>query len=42
MAEPDFFSKASFASNTGKMDQNWVKNRIFLNLLIRLVFNFSL
>ena len=29
MTEPDFFRKTSFAPNTGKMGQNWTKNRVF-------------
>ena len=28
-----FFRKTFFASNTGKMDQNWTQNIFFLNLL---------
>ena len=29
VTEPDFFRKTSFASSTGKMGQNWTKNRDF-------------
>ena len=35
----DFYRKTYFTSNTGKTDQSWAKNWIFLNLSKRLVFN---
>ena len=40
VTEPDFFRTTYFAANIGKMGQNWAKNRGFLNLLKKLVFNF--
>ena len=40
VTEPDFFRKTSFAPNTGKMGQDWPKNRVFKNLLKKLVLNF--
>ena len=35
-----FFRKAFFASNTGKMDQNWTQNIFFFEFIEKLVFNF--
>ena len=35
-----FFRITCFASNTGKIGQSWTQNKLFLNLLKKLVFNF--
>ena len=40
VTEPVFFRKTYFAPNTGKMGQNWAKNRGFFNLIKKIVFNF--